>query len=87
MCHSTNFQDAYNEETDTYDFSYVFEEVQKYIADADIAVGNLETTFAGKEAVYKGYMKKMIVADRIMIPVDAVFDNPSDYKGMILFAN
>ena len=40
----------------------------------------------GFQLIVWGYMKKMIVADRIMIPVDAVFDNPSAYKGMILFA-
>ena len=55
MSHSSNFQDAYNSETDTYDFSYVFEDIQKYIQGADLAIGNLETTFAGKDAIYSGY--------------------------------
>ncbi len=38
MCHSTNIKDAYNEETNSYDFSHVFKNVSKYIADADIAI-------------------------------------------------
>ena len=31
MCHNSQYQDAYNSATDTYDFSYVFENVVKYI--------------------------------------------------------
>lgn len=55
MCHTSNFQDAYNSETKSYDFSYVFEDIKDYIKNADIAIGNLETTFAGKDAGYSGY--------------------------------
>ena len=55
MCHSSNFQDAYNKETDSYDFSYVFTDIKNYIQNADLAIGNLETTFAGKDAIYSGY--------------------------------
>ena len=55
MCHGSNIQDAYDKETDSYDFSYVFTDIKQYIESADIAVGNLETTFAGKDAVYSGY--------------------------------
>lgn len=55
MCHSTNFQDAYDDENDTYDFSYVFTDIKDYIQNADLAIGNLETTFAGKEVGYTGY--------------------------------
>lgn len=55
MCHSTNFKDAYNSDTETYDFSYVFEQVEKYLVNADLTVGNLETTFAGSEIGYSGY--------------------------------
>lgn len=55
MCHTTNFNAAYNKETDTYDFSPVFTEVAKYISKADIAISNLETTFAGKDRGYTGY--------------------------------
>ncbi|MCR5147078.1 MAG: CapA family protein [Clostridia bacterium] len=55
MCHSTNFKDAYDSEKDTYDFSRVFTDISGYIQNADIAVGNLETTFAGKDVGYTGY--------------------------------
>lgn len=55
MCHSTNFADAYNSENKTYDFSKVFTDIKQYISEADIAIGNLETTFAGEEIGYSGY--------------------------------
>lgn len=55
MCHGSNIQDAYNKDTDSYDFSYVLTDIKQYIEGADLAVGNLETTFAGKDAVYSGY--------------------------------
>ena len=55
MCHESNFQDAYDSEKDTYDFSKFFTEINTYIQNADIAVGNLETTFAGKDIGYTGY--------------------------------
>ncbi|MGN1299493.1 MAG: CapA family protein [Candidatus Scatovivens sp.] len=55
MCHNTQYNDAYNKETNSYDFSYVFEEVKKYIEKGDISIGNLETTLAGKEIGYSSY--------------------------------
>lgn len=55
MCHSTNFKDAYDSEKDTYDFTRVFTDIKGYIQNADIAIGNLETTFAGKDVGYSGY--------------------------------
>lgn len=55
MCHNTNYNDAYNNSTGTYDFGYVFSDIKDYIQNADIAVGNLETTFAGPERGYTSY--------------------------------
>lgn len=55
MCHTTNFDDAYDSKTDSYDFSKVFTNIQSYIQNADIAIGNLETTFSGKDVGYTGY--------------------------------
>lgn len=55
MCHNTQYWDAYNKETDTYDFSYVFEDIKHYIESADISIGSLETSFAGKDRVYSNY--------------------------------
>ena len=55
LCHSQNFKDAYNEETGTYDFSPMFKNIKKYFDNATVAVGNLETTLAGKDRGYSGY--------------------------------
>ena len=55
MCHNTMYQDAYNSSTKSYDFSYFFDDVKQHIQTADIAVGNLETTFAGSKVGYSGY--------------------------------
>lgn len=55
MCHSTNFKAAYKQDTKTYDFSSVFSQISEYVSSADIAIGNLETTFAGESRGYSGY--------------------------------
>ncbi|MBQ3407731.1 MAG: CapA family protein [Clostridia bacterium] len=55
MCHGPNYQDAYDSSTGTYDFTHFFTEIKSYISDADIAIGNLETTFAGGTKAYSGY--------------------------------
>lgn len=54
MCHNTQYKDAYTS-NDSYDFSYVFQDIKGYVSEADIAVGNLETTFAGKARGYSNY--------------------------------
>lgn len=53
MCHNTQYMDAYN--NGKYDFSYVFKDIENYIKNADISIGNLETTFAGAERGYSSY--------------------------------
>lgn len=55
LCHSQNFKDAYNSETKTYDFSPMFKNITKYVENATIAVGNLETSLGGKERGFSGY--------------------------------
>ncbi len=55
MCHNTQYMDAYDAQTDTYSFSYVFDEIKPYIENSDIAIGNLETSFAGKDRGYSNY--------------------------------
>lgn len=55
MCHNTQYWDAYIKETDDYDFSYVFDDISHYIESSDIAIGSLETSFAGKERGYSNY--------------------------------
>ena len=53
MCHNSQFKDAYKD--GKYDFSYVFTDIKQYIENGDIAIGNLETTFAGSAKGYSGY--------------------------------
>jgi len=55
MCHNTQYWDAYIKETNEYDFSYVFEDIERYIKTSDIAIGSLETSFAGEERGYSNY--------------------------------
>lgn len=53
LCHNTQYWDAYDRSTDTYDFSYVFENVKEYTSAADVTIANLETSFA--DAPYSNY--------------------------------
>ena len=55
MCHLTNVNNAYSSASKDYDFSNVFKNISKYTQNADITIGNLETTFAGKARGYNGY--------------------------------
>lgn len=55
MVHQWQMDNAYNKESDSYDFNYTFEPVYKYLKDSDLTVGNLETVFAGKEVGYSDY--------------------------------
>ena len=55
MCHLTNVKNAYNSTSKDYDFSNVFKNIEDYTKNADITVGNLETTFAGSSRGYTGY--------------------------------
>ena len=53
MCHNSQYIDAKTE--NSYDFSYVFDDIRDKISSADIAIGNLETTFAGAARGYSNY--------------------------------
>ena len=55
MCHLTNVKNAYNSTSKDYDFSNVFKNIKNYTQNADVTVGNLETTFAGSSRGYTGY--------------------------------
>lgn len=55
MAHRPNFQNAYSANDNKYNFSNVFKNITPYIKNADVAIGNLETTFAGKDRGYNGY--------------------------------
>ena len=54
MCHPAQYQSAYNSSTGEYDFTSVYTYLKKYIQDADLALGNVETTFKG-DGNYVGY--------------------------------
>ena len=54
MCQNSIYEDAYNSSTDSYDFSYIFENIKYNLQTADITVGSLDTTFAGKDKKYSG---------------------------------
>ena len=55
LCHNTQYWDAYNKSTDTYDFSYVFDDVRDYTQAGDLTIASLETTFAGKDVGYSNF--------------------------------
>lgn len=48
MCHQWQIRRAYDEASDSFDFSKSFTYVKKYLSEADFTVGNLETTLAGR---------------------------------------
>lgn len=55
MFHTPQIKGAYNSETGEYDFNFVFEEIAKYIENADLAIGNFETVTAGNAYKYSGF--------------------------------
>lgn len=54
MCHLPQTNNARLKSGD-YDFTPSFEYVKPYLQDADLTIGNLETTFAGTSQPYAGY--------------------------------
>lgn len=55
MCHSYQYNEAYDASTGTYDFSHNFTDMKKYFDEADLVVGNLETVFAGEDVGISDY--------------------------------
>ncbi|WP_354542466.1 CapA family protein [Salinicoccus halitifaciens] len=55
MVHDEQYWGAYVEETDSYNFKPWFEHVKPYLEEADLAIGNFETTVAGEDRGYTGY--------------------------------
>ena len=53
MQHDSQISDAYDKETGAYDYKPCFQYIKPYIEAADVAIGNLEVTLAGRP--YKGY--------------------------------
>lgn len=48
MLHDYQMEKAYRNDTDTFDFSPIFQQIQPYLDQSDLLIGNLETVFAGK---------------------------------------
>ncbi len=55
LCHKPLYNAAYNQETGNYDFSYMFQNVEKYFEDSTVVIGNCESPMAGAEKGYSGY--------------------------------
>ena len=53
--YQTQLEDAYNEETDQYDFSHNFAKIAPTLQRSDLVVGTLKTTLAGKDQGYGGH--------------------------------
>jgi len=73
MCHSTQFKYAWVN-ADSFDFTGVYREVKKYLSDADLTIGNLETVTAGNSKKYSGYPFFNAPDDFIYALKDAGFD-------------
>jgi poly-gamma-glutamate synthesis protein (capsule biosynthesis protein) len=73
MCHSTQFNYA-KVDADSFDFTGVYKEVRKYLAAADLTVGNLETVIAGQKKGYSGYPYFNAPEDFVYALKDAGFD-------------
>ncbi len=54
MCHKPQSNNALKSDG-TYDFTGSFAYVKKYLSEADVTIGNLETTLAGSSRPYAGY--------------------------------
>lgn len=66
MAHSTQLTAQYDEATGTYDFSNNYVYVKDYIGEADLALCNVETTFAaGKPTGYPAFNSPDSMADDI----------------------
>ena len=68
---------AYDEATDTYDFSRSFQGVANQFRSVDLMCGNLETTISGEDAGYSEKKAKNEPADTFNAP-DSVLDNLKD---------
>lgn len=55
MCHNTIYKDAFDSSNNTYNFSYIFDDIKYHLQTPDILIGNLETTFAGSNKGYSSY--------------------------------
>lgn len=57
MAHDDQLKAQFDKDTNTYSFDNNFRYVKPYIANSDLAIGNLETTLAGPKAKYSSFPK------------------------------
>ena len=55
MVHSWQYNEAYDSQTDTYNFMHNFQDMKPYFQSSDLVIGNLETVLAGREAGISDY--------------------------------
>lgn len=55
MMHGPQIKSAYDKRIEDYNFEYMFSSIAPWLQNTDITIGNIETTFAGKEKRYSGY--------------------------------
>jgi 2',3'-cyclic-nucleotide 2'-phosphodiesterase (5'-nucleotidase family) len=72
MGHDEQISGAYVDSTKSYDYEPTFRYIKDYISEADIAVGNLEVTLAGKP--FKGYPQFSSPDELALAARDAGFD-------------
>lgn len=56
LCENSILEDAYDKNTNNYDFKSMFKNMSTFFADSDITVGTMETNFTNNE--YSGYGKR-----------------------------
>lgn len=62
LCGESMIQDAYNEQTKTYDFSHMFQGVSGFIKRADIVMGTMETNFTSGKYTSENTPKELAKA-------------------------
>ena len=62
LCSKSQSNDAFNKDSNSYDFSYVFENVKYYTQTSDLTIGNLETTFADGDKGFSNYNSPEVLA-------------------------
>lgn len=45
ICYTSQSKDAFNTDTNTFDYSYLFENVKTHLLESDLTIGTLETNF------------------------------------------
>ena len=55
MMHGPQIKSAYDKRIEDYNFEYMFSSIAPWLQNTDITIGNIETTFAGKDKRYSGY--------------------------------